>query len=139
MDCVLFLIDRTDLIGQWFGGVLPPVSAVSVVPALQFWAGLLWALLLAAPGSVMILLDRTMRQQTSAGFRMLIAVLVLMVAALFLFSTCHPVLFPCVLLDASLIGSLFFARGSTRGKNIYLVVLLIGWFAYLIYTYGTTV
>ena len=136
---VLFLIDRTGLIAQWLGGVLPPVSAVSVVPAPQFWAGLLWALLLAAPGSVMIMLDRTMRQQTSAGFRMLIAVLVLMLAALFLFPSFHPVLFPCVLLDASLIGSLFFARGVTRGKNIYLVMLLIGWLSFLIYAYGTTV
>ena len=78
-----------------------------------------------------------MRQQTGAGFRMLIAVLVVMLVAVGLSSQLYTMLFPCVLLLTSLIGSTFFARNSTRAKNIYLVVLLLGWLSFLIYTYGT--
>lgn len=135
---ILFLVDRTDLIVRWFEEILPSSSvAVSVLIAPELWMQLLWILLLAVPGSVVILLDRTMKQQASAGFRMLIATLVVLFATVGLLPQFYPVLLPCVLLFASLIGSLFFARNGTRAKNIYLVVLLFAWLLALGYTYGT--
>lgn len=135
---VLFLVDRTDLITHWCGEILPSVPVAPVLDGPLLWAQLLWALLLAVPGSVTIILDRTMRQQASAGFRMLIALLVLLLITLCLFPKFYSALFPSVLLYVSLLGSIFFARNVTRAKNIYLVVLLFAWLLTLGYTYGTT-
>ena len=135
---VLFLLDRTDLIVRWYGELLSSLSAASVLDSPRLWAALLWTLLLAVPGSVTIVLDRTMRHQSGAGFRMLIASLVLLMAAIVLYPRFLPMLMPCVLLFASLIGSHFFARNGTRVKNIYLVVLLFACLLTLGYTYGTT-
>ena len=135
---VLFLLDRTDLIARWCSEILPSAPAAPVPDAPRLWAQLLWALLLAVPGSVAVVLDRTMRQQTSAGFRMLIVALVVLLATVALFPRFYPMLMPCVLLYASLLGSAFFARNATRAKNIYLVVLLLAWLLTLGYTYGTT-
>lgn len=135
---VLFLLDRTDLIVRWCSEILPSTSTAPIPNVPQLWAQLLWALLLAVPGSVAVVLDRTMRQQTSTGFRMLIVALVVLLATVALFPRFYPMLFPCVLLYASLLGSVFFARNATRVKNIYLVVLLFAWLLTLGYTYGTT-
>lgn len=134
---VLFLVDRTDLIACWLGEILPSLSAAPVLDSPQLWAVLLWTLLLAVPGSVTIVLDRTMRQQASAGFRMLIASLVLLLTAVVLYPRFFPMLMSSVLLFASLIGSTFFVRNGTSGKNIYLVVLLFVWLLALGYMYGT--
>lgn len=134
---ILFLIDRTGLILGWCGEILPSVPSVSILDSPRLWGGLLWALLLAGPSSVTIVLDSTMRQQTSAGFRLLIAVFVMLLVATCLFPQFYLVLSSCVLLCASLIGSLFFARNATRAKNIYLVVLLLAWLLAIAYTYGT--
>lgn len=128
MAGVLFMTDRVELIAPYFEQVLP--STVGVLEVVKFphqWMQLLWMLLLALPGSVMILLNRTMKLQASAGFRLLIVSLVVLIIAIWLSPSCYSALFPCVLLFSSLIGTALFVGNGGRGKNIYLIVLLILW------------
>lgn len=134
----LFLTDRMGLVGAYFGQILSPLfCGRPVLDSFQLWAQFLWMLLLALPGSAAILLDHTMRLQSSAGFRLFIISLVVLLVTVALFPMTYPALFPCGLLYASLIGSIFFVRNMTRAKNIYLVVLLLVWSLILGYTYGT--
>ena len=129
---VLFLTDRTELITLYFEQVLPSTS--NVPEALTFsqqWLQLLWVFLLVLPGSVIILLNRTMKLQANAGFRLLIASLVVLLINIGLFPLCYAALFPCVLLYSSLIGAALFAGNGNRAKNIYLFVLLILWLLFL--------
>ena len=102
-----------------------------IVEDIQHWVPLLWALLLALPGSVTILLNRTMKLQTSAGFRFVMASLVVLFIAIFLSTECYMVLFPSVMLCVSLIGAGMFVTGEGRARNIYLLVLLTLWFVVL--------
>ena len=126
---VLFVIDRVDLIVYYFEQELPSIAKVSEVLSSPLqWAQLVWVLLLALPSSVMILLNHSMKLQASAGFRLLIASLVLLLIAIGLFPSCYSALSPCVLLCTSLVGATLFAGNTNRARNIYLFVLLILWF-----------
>lgn len=124
----LFLTDKVGLIAPFFDKILPSefgLSSVLNVP--QLWWQHLWMFLLALPGSMIILFNRTMKLQTSAGFRLLIFSLVVLLIAIWLFPVCYSALFPCVLLYSSLIGTFLFASNGGRVKNIYLTMLLILW------------
>ena len=125
---VLFLTDRVGLVTPYLEQVLPTASNVFAV--LDFplqWMQLLWVFLLALPGSVVILLNRTMKLQASAGFRLLIVSLVVLLVAVGLSPMCYSALFPCILLYSSLIGTALFVGNDNRARNIYLIVLLIFW------------
>lgn len=138
VGCVLFLTDRVELIGPYFSRILPPLLdgyLISGTP--QLWAQLLWTLLLVLPGSLSIVIDHTMKLQSSAGLRLLIVSLVLLLITVGLFPVMYQALAPCVLLYASLIGTAFFTRNMTRAKNIFLVAVLLAWIIFLGYTYGT--
>lgn len=125
---VLFLTDRVGLVAPYFEQVLSPASNVfEVLDSPQQWMQLLWVFLLALPGSVTILLNRTMKLQASAGFRLLIVSFVVLLVAVGLSPMCCSALFPCILLYSSLIGTALFVGNDNRAKNIYLIVLLIFW------------
>ncbi len=135
---ILFLTDRMELVASYSGQILSSLFCRRpVLDSFQLWAQLLWMLLLVLPGSVGILLDHTMRLQGSAGFRLLITSFMVLLVTVALFPMTYPVLLPCGLLYASLIGSTFFVRNMTRAKNIFLVVLLLVWLLIFGYTYGT--
>lgn len=139
VGCMLFLTDRTGVVVSYFGQILPSLfGGASVLDSFQHGAQLCWALLLVIPGSVGIVLDHTMRLQSSAGFRLLITSLVVLLVTIVLFPMTYSELFLCVLFYASLIGSTFFIRNMTRAKNIFLVALLFAWLLMLGYMYGTT-
>ena len=128
----LFLTDRVALIAPYFEQIFPPVFGVSeILNTPQRWAQLLWMFLLALPGSVMILLNRTVKLQANAGFRLLITSLVVLLVTIWLSPACYPALFSCVLLFSSLIGTVLFVGNGGRAKNIYLIVLLILWIFFL--------
>lgn len=138
---VLFLTDKTFLAVSYFEHILPSTPATYSLGDTDLWISppglqLLWALLLALPGSVMILFDRTMKLQVSAGFRLLIVSLLVLLVAIAVFPAYYSALFPCVLSYASLIGAVFFLKNRGRAKNIYLVLLLILWLFSLNLTYG---
>ena len=97
----------------------------------QLWIQLLWVLLLAVPGSVMVLLNRTMRIQASAGYRLLMLALVVLLVTVVISPAHYTMLSPCILLYASLIGATMFVGNEGRGRNIYLVVLFVIWLASL--------
>ena len=123
---LLFLTDRIGLISTCFAQLLPSEVGLSgALASPQQWMQLLWISLLALPGSVMILFNRTMRLQASAGYRVLITSLVILFITICIFPTCYSALFPCVLLLSSLIGTHLFVGNGGRAKNIYLIVLLI--------------
>lgn len=133
--CVLFLTDRMELVALYLGQLLPVSSIGNAFPdTLQLWAQLLWVLLLALPGSVSIVLDRTMKIRGSAGLRLLIVSLVVLSVTIGLFPEVRQTLSSCILLLASLVGSVLFARNDTRVTNIYLVALLFVWLLFLGYT-----
>lgn len=130
---VLFLTDR-------IGAVVPYLEQVSSLEMFTllpmqgnfgWWGQLLWALLMALPGGIGILLNRTMRLQASAVFRLLIGALVVLLVAMWLSAAHSAALLPCVLLIAALIGSAMFTVGDNRVKNIYLVVVLLVWLSLL--------
>ena len=128
MAGVLFLTDRLGIVVPYFEQIgLGACNVFDVLVTTQQWLQFLWALLLALPGSVMVLLNRTMKLQTSAGFRLLIVSLMILFIAIWLFPICYPALFPCALLYSSLIGTTLFVGNNGRAKNIYLTVLLIFW------------
>ena len=128
---VLFLTDRMEVVAPYFEQV---VSAVSTTlppqPMSHWWNLLLWPLLIVLPGSIGILLNRTMKLQASAGFRLLIGALVVLFVTMWLSSVHYAVLLPCVWLIAALIGSAMFTFSDSRAKNIYLIVLLLIWFSF---------
>ena len=134
---VLFLTDNTELILSYLDRIeLSAFAIPSLLDTPQLGALLLWILLLAIPGSVMILLDRTMKLQVSAGFRLLISSFLLLLVTIALFPMLYPVLVPSLLLYASLIGSVFFLRNNMRAKNWYLMLLLVLWTLSLAYAHG---
>ena len=92
---------------------------------------LLWVLLLVLPGSVMVLLDRTMRTQANAGYRLLMLTLVVLLITVVVSPAYYSMLSPCILLYASLIGATMFVGSEGRARNIYLVTLLVFWLAFL--------
>ena len=121
---VLFLAGHTAPIVAYLGSVVP--AAYPVLPPLAAtsqWFLLLWALLLIVPGSVTVLVSRTMKLQASAGFRLMLSALVVLLAAMGLGSESFSALLPTVMLIASLMGSALFASAASRAKSIYLVVL----------------
>lgn len=138
MTCgVLFLTDRVGLIAPYLGQVIP-VSSAPVLTSFNLWAQLLWALLLVVPGCIGILLNHTMKLQTSAGFRLIITALLVLAVAIGVSPANYSALFPCVLLGASLIGSALFVGSEKRARNIFLVVLVLVGLASLGYVlYGT--
>lgn len=128
MAGLLFLTDSVGLIAPYFEQVLQSASSVpNALASPQQWMQLLWVFLLALPGSIMILFNRTMKLQTSAGFRLLIISLVVLLVTIWLSPSCSSALLPCVLLFSSLIGTTLFVANGGRAKNIYLIVLLIFW------------
>ena len=129
---VLFLTDRTALMAPYLEQILPTASAMPFVQDnLQSWTQLLWVLLLAVPGSVMVLLNRTMRIQAGAGYRLLMLALVVLLVTVVISPAHYTMLSPCILLYASLIGATMFVGNEGRGRNIYLVVLFVIWLASL--------
>ena len=134
---VLFLTDNTELILSYLDRIeLSALAIPSLLNTPQLGALLLWILLLAIPGSVMILLDRTMKLQVSAGFRLLISSFLLLLVTIALFPMLYPVLVPSLLLYASIIGSVFFLRNNMRAKNWYFMLLLVLWILSLAYAHG---
>ena len=136
---VLFLTDRTALIVSYLGQILPTPSSIPTLQSEpQLWMQLLWVLLLVLPGSVMVLLDRTMRTQANAGYRLLMLALVVLVITVVVSPAYYSMLSPCILLYASLIGATMFVGDEGRAKNIYLVALLVFWIASLgLYVWNT--
>lgn len=125
---VLFLMGRTGFVVPYLERILPSVSSVpAVFGTLQLWIPLLWALLLAVPGSVVILLNRTMKLQTSAGLRFVIFSFVVLLVTVCLSSECFVALLPSALVVSSLIGAGLFAGNDGRARDIYLLVLLFLW------------
>ena len=129
---VLFLTDRTALIVPYLGQILPvPLAMSSVLDSPQLWAQPLWVLLLVLPSSVVLLLNRTMRIQASAGYRLLMLALVVLLVTVVISPAYYAMLSPCILLHVSLIGATMFVGGENRARNIYLVILFVMWLASL--------
>jgi hypothetical protein len=129
---VLFLTDKTALIVPYIGQILPAPSAMpSVLNDPQPWAQLLWVSLLALPGSVLVLFNRTMRIQANAGYRLLMLALVVLLITVVISPAYYAMLSPCILLYTSLIGATMFVGSEGRARNIYLVTLLVFWLAFL--------
>ena len=129
---VLFLTDKTAVISPYIGRILPAPSAMLAVSSNpQLWAQLLWTLLLALPGGVMVLLNRAMRIQANAGYRLLMLALGVLLITLVISPTYYSMLSPCILLYSSLIGAAMFVGNEGRVRNIYLVTLLVFWLAFL--------
>lgn len=125
---VLFLMDKTALIAPYFGQIWPAMSSVPAVwGSCRLWMPVVWMLLLAVPGSVVILLNRTMKLQTSARLRFVIFSLVVLLVTACLSLGCYTALMPSVLMAASLIGAALFVGEDSRACNIYLLVLVILW------------
>ena len=134
---MLFLTDRIGIVAPYLRQIssmmsnsLPPLSEFS------WWGQFLWTLLIVVPGSIGILLNRAMKLQTSAIFRLLIGAVGVFFVAMW-FSTAYAALLSCVLLIAPLIGSAMFAMGGNRVKDIYLIVLLLVWLFLLVLSCGT--
>ena len=129
---VLFLTDKTALIVPYIGQILSAPSAMpSVLNDPQPWAQLLWVSLLALPGSVLVLFNRTMRIQANAGYRLLMLALVVLLITVVISPAYYAMLSPCILLYTSLIGATMFVGSEGRARNIYLVTLLVFWLASL--------
>lgn len=129
---VLFLTDRTALIVPYLGKILPAAS--DMLPAqnnLLLWAQPLWMLLLVLPSSVVLLLNRTMRIQANAGYRLILLALVVLLVTIAVSPGCYSLLSPCILLYISLIGATMFVGHEGQARNIYLVVLFVFWLASL--------
>ena len=103
----------------------------SVLDSPQLWAQPLWMLLLVLPSSVVLLLNRTMRIQASAGYRLLLLALVVLLVTVVISPAYYAMLSPCILLHVSLIGATMFVGGENRARNIYLVILFVMWLASL--------
>ena len=127
---VLFLTDRLALIAPYIEQILPATSLMQLSSS-QLWIQLLWVLLLALPGSVLVLLNRTMRIQANAGYRLFMLALVVLLVTIVTFPMCYSLLAPCILLYASLIGATMFVDNENRVRNIYLVTLSAFWLVFL--------
>ena len=110
--------------------IFPGVSTIQLSNP-QLWMQLLWMLLLALPGSVLVLLNRTMRIQANAGYRLLMLALIVLFVAVVISPAYYAMLSPCMLLYASLIGATMFVGNEGRARNFYLVVLFVIWLASL--------
>ena len=137
MAGVLFLTDRIGEVPLYLQSLVSPLAAFRELwgqPLLQGqW---LWMLLLAVPAMVKEWFNHTMRTQANASFRFVtMAFVVMAVAAMAIPGACLA-LSPCLLLLASLIGSVQFMDTTRRGWNIYLFVLLLLWILLGGYAYG---
>ena len=72
-----------------------------------------------------------MRAQASAGYRLLMLALVVLLIAVAISPDLYSALSPCILLYASLIGATMFVGSEGRVRNFYLVALLVIWLALL--------
>lgn len=135
---VLFLLGNTEPVGDYFGQILLFGAWDTLPNDYRLWFPLVWALLLALPGSVVALLNRAMKLQANVVFRFLIMAFALLLLSLVLFPFLYVSLLPCVLLFASLIGSVLFVKDGGRVQNIYFFILLVFWAASLFFVYGTT-
>ena len=138
MAGVLFLTDRIGEVSLYFQSLVSPTVA-----ARELWSQPLvhgqwvWMLLLVVPAGVKIWFDHTLRAQANASFRFItIAFVVMLIAAMAIPSVCLA-LSPCLLLLASLIGSVQFMDTTRRGWNIYLFILLLLWVLLGGYVYGS--
>lgn len=128
---VLFLTDRLGVVAPYFEQIVSMTStALPPQPVAHWWNLLLWPLLIVLPGSIGILLNRTMKLQASAGYRLLIGALVMLFVTMWLSSVHYAALLPCVWLIAAFIGSAMFTISDSRAKNIYLIVLLLIWLSF---------
>lgn len=134
--CALFLTDRVGEMAQFFdfanagipsmgvfvmSGVSLPLSALPM----------LWALLLALPGCVKLLLDRTLKQRANGGYRFLMGVVAVLVLTVAVSGNLYLMLLPGILLLSSFIGASLFVGNRSRAKNIYLVLLLALWLLFI--------
>lgn len=135
---VLFLLGDTEPIDNYFGQILMFGTWDGMPYDYRLWIPLAWTLLLALPGSVVALLNRTMKLQANVVFRFLIMAFVLLLLSVVLFPFLYVSLLPCILLFASLIGSALFVKDGGRVRNIYFFILLTFCAASLFFVYGTT-
>ena len=126
---VLFLTDKTELIAPYIGQVMPSTWTIQGEGLLE--VQLVWVLLLTVSGGVVLLFNRTMRAQASAGYRLLMLALVVLLIAVAISPDLYSALSPCILLYASLIGATMFVGSEGRVRNFYLVALLAIWLALL--------
>lgn len=126
---LLFLMDKTTLVVPYLEQVMP--SAWVMQGGELFVPQLAWVLLLLVPGGVILLFNRTMRAQASAGYRLLMLALVVLLIAVAISPEQYSVLSACILLYASLIGATMFVGNEGRARNIYLVALLVIWLVLL--------
>lgn len=137
MTGVLFMTDRMGEVPLYLQSLASPLAAPRALwgqPLVQVqW---LWMLLLAAPAIAKEWFNHAMRAQANASFRFIsIAFVVMSVAAMAIPGACLA-LSSCLLLMASLIGSVQFMDTTRRGWNIYLFVLLLLWVLFGGYAYG---
>lgn len=129
---VLFLMGRVGVVPLYFEQLVSTTSVPFILQTgLRQWGMLLWVLLIALPGSIGILFNRTMKLQASAGFRLLIGVLAVSLVTMSLPTACSSVLFPCVLMTTALIGSAMFTGNGSRAKDIFFIILLLIWLFFL--------
>lgn len=125
---ILFLIDRTEFIAPYLDNVVSMASPSHLwLYSPHRWVQLLWAMLIALPSSVVVLLNRTMKLQTSVVFRLLIGALVVLFISMWMASAYYAALLPCVMMGVALLGSALFATDNSRARNIYLIVLVLFW------------
>ena len=137
MAGVLFMTDRIGEVPLYLQSLASPLAASRALwgqpLVLVQW---LWMLLLVVPAIVKEWLNHAMRAQANASFRFVTVSFAMMsVAAMAIPGACLA-LSPCLLLIASLIGSVQFMDTGRRGWNIYLIVLLLLWVLLGGYAYG---
>ena len=134
--CTLFLTDRVGEMAQFFdfaNAGIPPMGmfTMSGISLPLSALPMLWVLLLALPGCVKLLLDRTLKQRANAGYRFLIGVVAILILTIAVSGSLYLLLLPSTLLLSSFLGSSLFMGARSRAKNIYLILLLVLWLLFI--------
>ena len=136
--CVLFLTDNMHHVQTFVEALTTKVTPM--VPQMLFPLGegntmalstmsiqLLWSMLLIVPAAASLLYTVNVKVQTRAAMFVQFSMLATFIIAALVLPSLYAPLQPTITLLTAIIGSTMFVGSSSRGQNIWLVVLLLLW------------
>lgn len=146
--CILFLTDNTPRINLFIerltlncthdlASLTLPLGEGNtfILPAIAVQT--IWTLLLVIPASTNLLFTANSKMQARASQLFQIAITTTLITASLVLPSLYKLLQPIIALLAAAIGATLFTGTISRGKNIWLIILLLLWGLVASLSYGT--
>lgn len=128
---VLYLTDQTGEIPLYANKLLHNGASLVTESSTPFWQhpfmSLTWLLFLFLPGSVNVFSNKSLTQQSRGSHYFIMAATSSILLLVGIYPTLYQSFYPILVLMVALIGSTLFANHLTRGKRIYLLVVIVMW------------